>query len=242
MKLRTLPLLLVGLHCAIAVAQDTMGSADKPFHLRDPQRWGTLSRVVQPSYPQGAVQQGQTAVVDVEGVVLGSGMLADVSYKADSPNATAFVAALQEVVPKWIFFTPIGNDCLPKRNRVTTRVSFELDKGVPKVFLTQPKPEASVPPPAQFIVQHETAPTYPRTMVQRGWEARVYSRVEIDRAGRVKDINATAFSRYTKEPIKLAEFEKTVEYALGSWRYAPAPESPRSSRFVCIDVDYQLKS
>jgi TonB family protein len=241
MNIRTLPWLLLALNCGTALAQDQSGTADRPYHLRDPQRWGTLSRVVQPAYPQEALARRQAAVVDIEGVVMGSGVLADVTYKSDSPNSAAFIAALQEVVPQWLFFTPIGNDCLPDRQRVTTRVSFELPAGEPKIFTTHLKQERSRPPPAQFVVLHEMQPSYPRSMVQRGWEARVYSRLELDPAGRVVDISTTAFSRFTKQPIQLAEFEKPAEFALGSWRYAPAPPGTKGSRFACIDVDYRLK-
>jgi TonB family protein len=240
MKLRKLPWLAVALNCGVAIAQDS-GGPNSPFHLRDPQLWGTPSHVVEPTYPQEAIARRQSAVVEVEGVVLGSGALADITYRPESPASAAFVAALQEVVPKWQFFTPVGNDCMPARERVTARVSFEFVGDAPKIFVTRVKPERSTPPPAKFVAGYDLTPSFPRSMALRGWDGRVYSRVEIDPAGRVVDINAVAYSRYTKKPIELAEFEKPVEFALGSWRYAPAPAGTKSSRFACIDVDYKLR-
>ncbi len=240
MNFRKLPWLAVALHCGVAIAQDS-GTPDRPIHLRDPQLWGTPSRVVEPSYPQEAIARRQSAVVEIEGVVLGSGVLADIAYRPDSPASSAFVAALQEVVPKWQFYTPVGNDCMPARERVTARVSFEFVGDSPKIFVTRVRPERSTPPPSKFVAGYDLTPNFPRSMALRGWDARVYSRVEIDPAGRVVDINAVAYSRYTRKPIELAEFEKPVEFALGSWRYAPAPEGTKSSRFACIDIDYKLR-
>jgi hypothetical protein len=237
MNLRKLPWLVVALHCGVALAQNS----DRPIHLRDPQLWGTPSRVVEPMYPQEAIARRQTAVVEVDGIVLGSGALADVAYRPDPGASPAFVAALQAVVPQWLFFTPVGNDCMPATQRITTRVSFEFVGDAPKIYVTRAKPERSTPPPKPFVVGHELTPNFPRSMALRGWEARVYSRVEIDSAGRVVDINAKAYSRHTKQPIELAEFEKPVEFALGSWRYAPAPAGSGGSRFACIDVDYKLR-
>lgn len=242
MNFRTLPWLAVALSCGAALAQESTGGPDRPIHLRDPQLWGTPSRVVEPMYPLEAIARRQTAVVEIDGVVLGSGVLADVTYRPDSPASSAFVAALQEVVPKWQFYTPVGNDCMPATQRVTARVSFEFAGDAPKIFVTRTKPERSTPPPKPFVIGRELTPDFPRSMALRGWEARVYSRVEIDPAGRVVDISARAYSRYTKQPIELAEFEKPVEFALGSWRYAPAPAGTNGSRFACIDVDYKLRS
>ena len=232
--------LLAAAHCVSTSAADNVGDAGHPFRLEDPQLWGTLSRIVAPKYPGEALERRQGASVDIDGVVHGSGKLLDVVYRPDSPASSSFVAALEEVVPYWLFHAPIGKDCQPTNGIVTTRVSFEVVGGEPKVFVTHAKQEGPPPPPQHMKALRRVNPRYPIAMLQRGWEAIVYAKLEVDPEGKMVDVKARAYSKPGKRSGDPQAFLKAVQSALMTWEFPPAPEGIKSSRFGCLEINFQM--
>src|SRR6187549_741432 len=96
----------------LAVAADTPGA--EPLAGDQAGRWGRLQRVVKPEYPKEALARGQQGSVDIAGIISGSGLLDEITYRAVSPEGEAFIPALEKVAPYWMFRPAIDNRCQPK--------------------------------------------------------------------------------------------------------------------------------
>lgn len=222
-----------------ACAQAALASDMEPAHLNDPALWGTLATVVRPDYPREAVARRQSGIVEIDGVVQGTGFLKDIRYRPDTPESSVFVVALKELVPDWRFHPPLGNDCLPTGEVVTTRVSFEMDGDKPRIFVTHSrvakKPAAAGP---DYKPVSRTNPRYPRAALRDGHEARVYAKLEIDASGKVVNGHAKAYSDQARTEKELRPFTDATLYFLSQWEFPPVAEG--TSRAACYDVTYQI--
>ena len=252
--------------CCLAVLLLTAFTAmaeESPIYADDANTFGRLVRVVRPEYPPDAVRRHLSGVVDVEGIVDGSGAMSDVTYKASSSEARIFVAALESAVPYWEFNPPRGKDCFPSAQKVGVRVEFQMDGDEPRMFVTHAKSSRGTDvatSPTHMVPVKKVNPTYPRVALRRSAEARVYSRQEVDANGKVTRVETKTYLRPlvlaqtaklgTHLPSKpeswaanddLGDFSAAVERALSEWVYSAAPEGMTRTRIACQAVHFKLK-
>jgi len=76
-------------------------------------------------------------------------------------------------------------------------------------------------------------------MQRMGWQASVFSRLEIDPHGNVVKATAAAFPK--QRGVNLERFEKAVIEALVQWKFPGAPAGLNAVRTACFDVYFRLK-
>ena len=211
-------------------------------HTEDRARWGTPALVVKPEYPRAALESRQKGIVEVEGMFDGTGKLSQVVYRPVSPAAEVFVPALQKVVPHWVFYVPVGSDCLPTPQKVTTQVEFAADGAEPRIFISYSKPQAGPRPESAEPLRpvHRRATQYPRSLRDAKLEARVYARLEIAPTRDVSRVTAVAYPTPGAPKTVEIEFEEEARRGLMGWRYPPAPQGSRGNRAVCQTVLFQV--
>jgi len=228
---------------ACAAAEETPVDSP-PIHHQEAETWGRLTQIVRPDYPPEAVKRGQTGTVDIRGIVRPDGFLDDIVLTGDSAASSIFVDALQGLVRDWRFVTPVGNDCQPLAKSVGARVSFEIDNGTPRIFVTHQTPEAAFlakqPAPAHFRPTRRIQPTYPYKLLQHGVVADVYARIVVDRSGRVSDVTSRAYTRQKVTEARLRPFTDEVDESLSQWIYPPVPEDSRAPWIGCYTLRFRI--
>ena len=209
----------------IALAAVGAASADdNPVDLSNSGVRGRVSRIVTPEYPADAVSRNLSGIVAVEGKVQWNGYMQDIRYIPDTPESQVFVDAVRYVAPKWIFVAPIDAECQPSPHAVRTEVSFEMDKGTPRIFVTTSKaaggPVPKDRPYFRPVVQNE--PTYPVTMQRLSVAARTYAKLTVDRGGNVVMVEPHTYSTM-RNPADLQSFDWSVESSLKEWKFPPVP-------------------
>jgi hypothetical protein len=222
-------------------------SESGPYHVEDPKKWGTLARVVTPQYPRELLTLRIGGVVDVEGVVNGYGALTEIQYKAHSPDGAGFIASLKESAPYWLLVPPIGDDCFPSTERVTTRVTFEVAGEEPKVVFEYVK-NPSDPEPRELKPLTRRNPSYPRRMIELQIQARVFALSLVDPAGKVDSGRAMVYPVSNGLPLDRQDpryaravelFSKSAVDTLSQWQF-PAAERESANRRVCYEIIYRL--
>jgi len=217
-----------------AYAEDDLDT----YYASDPDRWGAPHVAVAPEYPADALEKRVTGVVKVSGIVAPTGQLEAISYSVEPPSATEFVAAVKEVIGHWLFYTPIGKDCMPSEQPVQEEIWFEIRDGTPHISVSR----ASVPPRpprASWVKPILTSEIrYPRRMIRQGLDAQVYARLEVDAAGSVREADAKAWPR--SEWIDMSDFEDETKRALAQYTFPPAPQGKSGKRIVCYSVIFRL--
>jgi hypothetical protein len=232
--------LLAALSAAVVLAQEP----DEPVHLGDTAKWGRVERIMKIDYPFDALKRRQSGSVEISGVVQANGLLDDITYTPDRPESAVFVSTLQGNVRHWLFTPPLGRDCLPVPTRVAAQVSFELDDGEPRIFVTHAKKDAS---PAVVRKPHYNPVSrkkliYPFDMVKRNWIATVYARIQVEADGNVSDVRARPFSRPSRHEDDLVAFTHTVVTTLKEWKFPPVPEGEKAPWFGCYTIQFNLTS
>lgn len=225
---------------AALVACATSAVADDAGPQRDSA--GIVRLLVAPDYPSDALERGLTGRVVIEGVVNpATGKLADASYRPDRPESAIFVGATRSVVRLWTFSPPV-KACMPTTERTVAELAFEIEGGKPRLNLTRGgaewKPGPVVAP--DYKIVKRLNPGYPRSMLSRNWTAIVYSRVEIDNAGKVVAVDSKAFSPDTAIEDNLEPFRKTAASTLRKWEFVPVPDDFKGPRVGCYDIKFQL--
>lgn len=120
-----------------AFASDSSGGLVEKRELvtlpsESPGRWSRPWRVVLPDYPQAALKQGRTAVLDLKAEIdaVGTGKITEI--KAEPADA-AFIEAVERVFGFWRFYVGTDEECRPKLGVFKTRVWFEIENGKPKL-------------------------------------------------------------------------------------------------------------
>lgn len=223
-------------------AAELVGSTLRP-HTEDAARWGTPSLVVKPQYPKTALESRQNGIVEVEGVLDGTGALTQIVYRPVSAAAEIFVPALQRVAPHWLFHVPLGSDCLPQAQKVTTRVEFAIDGAQPRIYMSYAKAQAVARSerPDHLKPIHQRPAEYPRQMRTANQEARVYARLDIAATGDVSRVTAVAYPRPGSQKVVPAVFEDEARRALLRWQFPPAPAGWSGERAVCQTVLFQMR-
>ena len=222
---------------ALAALPRLCAAAEADPAFENQERWGTPWLLSEPEYPKAARERNITGFVDVQARVAGTGELKEVTVTPGAPEAEVFVVPVRDAARLWRLYAPLGKDCLPSGERVTTRVWFELHEGEPKIFVARgkmrPMPSARALKPSTQV-----QPRYPRRMLESGREAYVFARSEIDPAGKVVSITSTAFPR--EVAANLFDFETETRRALGAWTFPPAAHGESAPRFYCADVHFHL--
>lgn len=231
-------LLLAALLAAVGSAR---AAADPDtYYVDDPERWGAPRVAVAPEYPADALAKHATAIVKVQGTVAPTGELEAISYSVDPPGAMAFVDAVKEVLPHWIFYTPIGKDCMPSHEPVQEELWFEIRDGQPHVSVSRAR-VARGPDRTSWlkpVLRGEFR--YPRQAIREDAEATVYARLEVDAAGNVTGVGTQT---WLKTPWGSEHaFEEESRRALSGFTFPPAPEGRTRTRTVCYTIDFRLRN
>jgi outer membrane biosynthesis protein TonB len=239
---------LLLLACALSLFASGV-PAQVPYHIEDPARWGTLSRVVPPELPRSALAARQPATVDIEGIVTGHGMLQDPAYKAHSPEAAALVAALKDVVSHWRLYPIIGTDCEPRPEHVTTRVGVTFDGDDPKFTFEYVRERPMAPKSQEMAVLEKARLRYPPAMQRAGIEGNVFALMDVDSAGNVVAVKSKVFAHLRDVPIAESDrayariqrdFRTAAEDPLARWKFSPAGEGDPAHRQTCMDVYFRF--
>jgi TonB-like protein len=239
--------LLAGAALPVAMAQSP---PDAPSHVDDPQKWGTVARVLAPEYPKEALDRGVIGSVDVEGVVTGWGTLQDVEYRPLSGPAAVFVEPLQSVMRHWRFHPTLGNDCMPRNVRVSTRVIFEIEQSKPKISVEYVRGNAAGGVPRYGGPAFRARPAYPDVLIAKEVEARTYNMQIVDRVGDVVGVESKVFPLYRDRAVTAEDpqyreivslFERANYRALTHRRYEAQPEGALKPRRICAQLDYTLR-
>ena len=248
MKL-SLAAVFVGLMAAAVLPVVAQSPADAPSHIDDPQKWGTVARVLPPEYPKGALDGGVTGSVDVEGVVTGWGTLQDVEYRPRSGPAAVFIEPLKLVMPHWRFHPTLGNDCMPRNVRVATRVIFEIEEGKPKISVEHVRGSAAGGVPRYPGPAFRPHPAYPAVLLRAEVEARTYNLQIVNPDGDVVGVESKVFPLYRDSAVTdedpqyreiVSHFERANYRALTRRRYEPQPDGNLKPRKICAQLDYKL--
>lgn len=208
------------------------------YFVNDPVQWGRATRIVEPVYPRDAFERRMQGHVDVKGTINWGGVMEVIELTPGTPESSAFVKAIADVLPDWRFNTVAGDDCLPSATPVTARVSFRIEDEKPKVSVTQATVAAAAGRPA-FKAIHRTDPLYPDGMLRMGWQANVFARMEIDNQGSVAKVTATAFPK--QRGVNLERFERAVVESLGEWKFPAAAADRKANRVACYDIYFRIK-
>jgi TonB family protein len=229
-----------------AVAIGTAMAAEDPVHQSEEASWGRLSRIVRPDYPPGAAARGETGIVEIRGKIRPDGYLDDIELLPNTPASSIFADALKDLVREWRFVPATGNDCQPILTRVKATISFEIDNGTPRIFVThQPLERSSaVRPdaPQHFRPLKRVQPQYPMWALNRGIVADVYARVVVDRSGKVTEVTSRAYSpqRGVREN-GLKVFATEAEEALSQWKFREVPEGERAPWIGCWTIQFRIR-
>jgi TonB family protein len=230
--------LLASLSILAAHAAPDAPAAFVPFERRVAQ----AVRLVEPRFPQEAVERGLQGAVEVQGIVQPGGELAQVRITPDSDSSARFAAAVARAVPAWSFEPALGPDCQPSKQPIVTHVRFVIDARGPHVLATLssetfPSEAAKVPEglaEKDFHALQRAAPHYPRAMLSRGIDVNVYATLVVRPDGEVASVQAKAYpvTPYIPDPTprqrdaldrlksdSFATFEGAAWQALSRWQY-----------------------
>jgi len=225
---------------AVSILLLAAGCSDISGNLRSPNdHLGAPWLVGEPRYPKEALAQGIGGYVDVEGSVDWRGFLKDAVLTPDRPASQPFADAVRDALPMWLFYTPLGEDCLPSGERVKMRAWFEVENGKSRFALSPISPVFKGDRQPRPISTREAI--YPHQVSQFRWHegAVVFARATIDPSGAVVSTTATAYPRGV--PQLMMPFEDQVRVALLDFKFAPAPTGS-GHRTYCTDVVFKAEN
>jgi outer membrane biosynthesis protein TonB len=211
-------------------------AADNVVMLRyGPDRSGLPQRFLAPEYPKQALERHITGYVDVEGLVGGSRLLSEPSFRAGSPEAEVFVPAVRAAAANWTFYPAYpGNGCFPVPTRMGLRVIFELEHDQPKISIEVPKAppkRENLPPPRC------NKPRYPSDALRNQESGIVYTRVNVMPDGLVSSVETDVYPRHGS--FLDDAFSDAVKSAMSTCRFeATADSRPRAA---CFDVVFNIR-
>jgi len=214
------------------------GCADVTGNLRSPNdHLGAPWLVGEPRYPKEALAKGVGGYVDIEGSVSYRGELKDVVLTPDRASSQAFADAVRDALPMWLFYTPLGEDCLPTGERIKLRAWFDVEDGKPRFALSPIAP--------LFTGKNQPRPIrtrdaiYPHGVTTYRWHdgAVVFARATIDTSGNVVETTATAYPRGL--PWLMMPFEDQARIALLDFKFPAAPSGAAAPRYYCTDIVFK---
>jgi TonB family protein len=225
-----------------AAADDDMSQPPDLYLGADATKWGTPKIIVAPDYPPEALAHGLTGSVTVAAFIGPQGGLSEPSFVVDPPEATALEDAVKDVIRYWIFYPYVGDTCLRSPEPVLVRVWFEIHDGKPNISLSRPptrKPATRGSGDASFKALERIQPQYPKDMIHKGVEGKVYVRLLVDPSGKVSRVMTQAFPHETK--VDRGSFEREVENTLTRWTFTPAAAGTTRNRVACYEVVFNLR-
>jgi outer membrane biosynthesis protein TonB len=217
-----------------------LAADDDPVDLTEFESRGRLTRIVRPDYPAEAVARGQAGVVEIEGPVDVTGALTNPTYRPDKPESEIFVTALKKVVPSWSFVNPLDKECQPSAKPVKVEVSFEIDNGTPRIFVTHnASPLRGKPPDPHFKRLSGPSPDFPTNMWKLGIPGDVYTKVFVDRTGRVVDVRSRTYTPRTA--IDVSSFTEAVDEAVRQWQFPAVPPGAKAPWAGCYRFQFRFK-
>lgn len=188
--------------------------------------------VVAPAYPAAAAQRGETATVDLEARLNADGTIAMPSLKA-SGGGEAFVAAIREVAPLWVFQPGIDPaTCESRADDLRMRVYFESAAGQPKVSVSL-APAAAAPATGPVTRRAGKLPFYPKAAQQQGIEGELFAVAKVDVTGRVWNV-------HIRPGLNKGVFAPPTHAALMKWEF-DVTGYPQGKPHVCIEVPVAFK-
>jgi hypothetical protein len=171
----------------------TAWAQDKPAPLKDdptPSRVPRVSVFVPPDYPEGALKDSATAVVDVLGKVREDGTL-DLDRVDVTPERDDFRAAVKKVAPYWIFSPRYDSRCEAIVDEKQFRIWFELKDGKPAISIsgvTTGKVPTDPSQDALFTPLNRVDPIYPHQAQLEGREGIVEALIRIAEDGHIEKV------------------------------------------------------
>lgn len=163
------------------------------------------------------------------------GSVAAVSYSPGASEATVFVQPLSDVMRYWLFSPPLGDDCVPRQERIVTRVMFEIAEGKPRVSASRARTSDEMQPrPDHMSLVHQPRPVFPRPMARGDNTAEVYAKLTIEPDGSVSNVAIKVFTNADSE----YSFADATRTAVRRWRFR-SHDTPRP-RYSCVQLSYRL--
>ena len=225
---------------AVSMLLLAAGCSDITGSLRSPNdHMGAPWLVGEPRYPKQELAQGVGGYVDVDAKVDWRGFLEDVKMTPDRPASQPFADAIRDALPMWVFYTPLGEDCMPSGERIRMRAWFEVENGKPKFALSPISPVFKGDRNPRPV--HTRDALYPHQTSTFRWHdgVVVFARATIDDSGNVTETTATAYPRGL--PWLMTPFEDQVRIALLDFKFAPA-SARAGKRYYCTDVVYKAEN
>lgn len=222
----------------------------------DPKSWGRVTRLVTPTYPADALAAGVEGVVDVEVQVSQLGSVKSVRSVTSTPKNGALEAAAQQVLDYWEFATPVSRQCVPMETTAHARLHFQIENGMPKVYLTHRAANpssvdmASSAPNATKakLVSTNRAEVlgsvrYPMDARRDNAEADVAGMIVVNRkTGEVLDARATVIP--VKGHVSAAlhrQFESAALPVMKNMTFEPIPDARDDAKTnVCVPFKFRL--
>lgn len=112
----------------------------------DPKSWARVKRIVPPTYPQKALEQGVGGIVDVDVLIGVMGYATEIRSITSTPRNQAFEDATRAVVKSWLFNVPQTSRCVPYETVGNARLTFAVVSGAPEILLSHRASPVLVPP------------------------------------------------------------------------------------------------
>jgi TonB family protein len=199
-----------------------------------------LILVATPDYPKDALARGETATIDVTGVVKANGHL-DFPMVHATPEQAAFQKAILEVAAYWLFELPVDSaTCAPREVEGRVRVWFEIVEGKPKISMSQAKDPIDAARVAgktwkSMLKSRDDNRRiqYPRAALSRGVEGRVNALLAIERSGKVAKVSL-------RPGVRNSWFEADIVRILSTWEYEILPGFPERPQ-LCVELQIVFK-
>lgn len=196
-----------------------------------------LVAVVAPDYPKGALQLGETAVVELSARVRADGTI-DLPTLRLSGGNEPFDSAIREVARFWTFRPPIDQaTCESRAAELRMRVWFEIESGKPKVSVSNPIGEArnaNRQDQRVLLWKRHRKPEYPQHAWSRGIEGVVIAVARVDRNGKVVNV-------HLRPGVQNDTFGFVTARAIRRWEFEPGPEFPGGASHVCVEIPVQYR-
>lgn len=184
---------------------------------------GGMLVLLAPSYPKGALAQGETAVVTATGTIQTDGRLENVRFESSVLNE-AFVTAVRDAARLWRMQPRIvPPQCSATETEGQVTFWFEIAEGKPKVSYAVKTPPAGAAAAAIFNDRKPTqafAPQFPpKLAADPKAPAAVLQIAYVGVAASGEVINVTL-----APALYYREFEPYITQALRHWKYAPRGE------------------
>ena len=129
-----------------AAESNNVNADDAVVFDSDPKSWARVKRIVPPTYPSEALEQGVGGIVDVDVLIGVLGYATKIRSINSTPRNQAFEEATRAVVKSWLFNVPQTSRCVPYETVGNARLTFAVVNGAPEIVLSHRASPVIVPP------------------------------------------------------------------------------------------------